>query len=196
MSQPATDAYRVRKHELIHQKYMDLEPMATPSNTRGQVESVVQVPDIDESCRQLMRELDASIPDFADLLGVEPRTPSPMRDLMGIVASPPPEAVVPSYQLFSRYLSPVTSPESTYSDESEEPVPASVTIISPLSEGAVIQTGTPEISSTLVSSGNTGQTSVPVLDLSSRQASTPMTSAAMATGTTSQTSDCTITRSN
>jgi hypothetical protein len=34
-----------------------------------------------------MRELDASMPDFADLLGVEPRTPSPMRDLMGIVAS-------------------------------------------------------------------------------------------------------------
>jgi hypothetical protein len=63
----------------------------------------------------------------------EPRTPSPMRDLMGIVASPPPEAVVPSDQLFSRYLSPVTSPEGTYSDESEEPVPASVTIISPLS---------------------------------------------------------------
>jgi hypothetical protein len=57
----------------------------------------------------------------------------------------------------------------------EEPVPASVTIISPLSEGAGSQTGTPEISSTLVSSGNTGQTSVPVLDLSSRQASTPVT---------------------
>jgi hypothetical protein len=109
---------------------------------------------------------------------------------MGIVASPPPEAVVPSDQLFSRYLSPVTSPEGTYSDESEEPVPASVTIISPLSEGAGSQTGTPEISSTLVSSGNTGQTSVPVLDLSSRQASTPVTSAAMAKGTTSQTSDC------
>jgi hypothetical protein len=136
-----------------------------------------------------MRELDASMPDFADLLGVEPRTPSPMRDLMGIVASPPPEAVVPSDQLFSRYLSSVTSPEGTYSDESEEPVPASVTIISPLSEGAGSQTGTPEISSTLVSSGNTGQTSVPVLDLSSRQASTPVTSAAMATGTASQTSD-------
>jgi hypothetical protein len=87
----------------------------------------------------------------------------------------------------------VTSPEGTYSDESEEPVPASVTIISPLSEGAGSQTGTPEISttsSTLVSSGNTGQTSVPVLDLSSRQASTPVTSAAMATGTTSQISDC------
>jgi hypothetical protein len=131
-SQPATDAYRVRKHELIHQKYLDLEPMATPSYTRGQVESVVQVPDIDDSCRQLMQELDASMPDFADLLGVEPRTPSPMRVLMGIVASPPPEAVVPSDQLFSRYLSPVTSPEGTYSDESEEPVPASVTIISPV----------------------------------------------------------------
>ena len=160
--------------------YLDLEPMATPSYTRGQVESVVQVPNIDDSCRQMMRELDASMPDFADLLGVEPRTPSPMRVLMGIVASPPPEAVVPSDQLFSRYLSPVTSPEGTYSDESEEPVPASVTIISPLSEGAGSQTGTPEISATsslsgtLVSSGNTGQTSVPVLDLSSRQASTPV----------------------
>jgi hypothetical protein len=59
---------------------------------------VVQVPDIDDSWRQLMRELDASMPDFADLLGVEPRTPSPMRVLMGIVASPPPEAVVPSDQ--------------------------------------------------------------------------------------------------
>jgi DNA-directed RNA polymerase subunit RPC12/RpoP len=30
-SQPATDAYRVRKHELIHQKYLNLEPMATPN---------------------------------------------------------------------------------------------------------------------------------------------------------------------
>jgi hypothetical protein len=56
------DAYRVRKHELIHQKYLDLEPMATPSYTRGQVESVLQVPDIDDSCRKLMRELDASMP--------------------------------------------------------------------------------------------------------------------------------------
>jgi hypothetical protein len=100
-SQPATDAYRVRKHGLIHQKYLDLEPMATPSYTRGQVESVVQVPNIDDSCRQLMRELDASMPDFADLLGVEPRTPSPMRILMGIVASPPPEAVVPSDQVLN-----------------------------------------------------------------------------------------------
>ena len=178
--------------------------MATPSYTRGQLESVVQVPDIDDSCRQLMRELDASMPDFADLLRTEPSTQSPMRDLIGTVAvsSPPPEAVVPSHQLFSRYLSPVTSPEGTYSDEPDEPVPASVTSISALTEGVGSQTGTPEISvtsslsSTPVASGNTGQTSVPVLDLSSRQASTPVTSAAMATGTTSQTSDCTITRSN
>ena len=209
-SQPATDAYRVRKHELIHQKYLNLEPMATPSYTRGQVESVVQVPDMDDSCRQLMQELDASMPDFADLLGTEPRTPSPMRNLIGIsaVASPPPEAVVPSDQLFSRYLSPVTSPGGTYSDEPVEPVPASVTSIAPLIEGAGSQTSTPEISatsslgSTPVSSGTPGHTSVPVLDLSSRQvsvpvldlssrqASTPVTSAAMATGTTSQTSDC------
>ena len=151
--------------------------MATPSYTSGQVESVVQVHDIDDSCRQLMRELDA---DFADLLGTEPCTPSPMRDMMGIVASPPPEAVVPSDQLFSRYLSPVTSPEGTYSDEPEEPVPASVTSIAPLTEGACSQTGTPEISatsslsSTPVSSGNTGQSSVPVPDLSSRKASTPV----------------------
>jgi hypothetical protein len=93
--------------------------MATPSYTRGQVESVVQVPDIDDSCRQLMRELDASMLDFANLLRTEPSTPSPMRDLIGTVAvsSPPPEAVVPSHQLFSRYLSPVTSPEGTYSDK-------------------------------------------------------------------------------
>ena len=75
--------------------------------------------------------------------------------------------------MFSRYL----SPEGTYSNE---PVTASVTSISPLTEGASNQTRTPEISatsslsSTPVSSGNTGQTSVPVLDLSSRQASTPV----------------------
>jgi hypothetical protein len=39
-----------------------------------------------------------------------------MRDLIGTsaVASPLPEAVVPSDQLFSRYLSPVTSPEGVY----------------------------------------------------------------------------------
>jgi hypothetical protein len=145
---------------------------------------VVQVPDIDDSCRQLMRELDASMPDFADLLGTEPRTPSPMRNLMGTsaVASPPPETVVPSDQLFSRYLSPVTSPEGIYFDEPEEPVPARVTSIAPPTEGAGSQTSTPEISatnslgSTPVSSGNTGQTSVSVLDISSRQASTPVTS--------------------
>ena len=70
-SQPVTDAYRVRKH----QKHLNFEPMATPSYTSGQVASVVQVPDIDDSCRQLMLELDASMPDFADLLGTEPRTP-------------------------------------------------------------------------------------------------------------------------
>jgi hypothetical protein len=106
-SQPVTDAYRVRKHELIHQKHLNFEPMATPSYTSGQVASVVHVPDIDDSCRQLML-------DFADLLGTEPRTPSPMRDLIGTsaVASPPSEAVVPSDQLFSRYL----SPEGTYSN--------------------------------------------------------------------------------
>ena len=177
---------------------MILEPMATPSYTSGRVESVMQVPDIDDSGRQLMRELDASMPDFADLLGTEPRTPSPMTDLIrtSAVASPSPEAVVPSNQLFSRYLFPVTSPEGTYSDKPEEPVPASVTSIAPLIEGTGSQTSTPEISatsslcSTPVSSGNTGQTSVPVLYLLSRQASIPETSAAMATGTTSQTSDC------
>ena len=197
-SHPAIDAYRVRKHELIHQKYLDLEPMATPSYTSGQVESVVQVPDIDDSCRQLMRELVASMPDFTDLLRTEPRTPSPMRDRIGTVAvaSPPPEAVVPSDQLFSRYVSPVTSPKGTYPDEPEEPVPVSVTSISPLTEGAGSQTRTQEISatssltSTPVSSRNTGQTWVPLLDLSSSQANTPVTSAAMATVTTSQTSDC------
>ena len=74
-SQPVTDAYRVRKHELIHQKHLNFEPMATPSYTSSQVASVVQVPDIDDSCRQLMLELDASMPDFADLLGTDPRTP-------------------------------------------------------------------------------------------------------------------------
>ena len=145
---------------------------------------MVQVPDIDDNCRQLMRELDASMSDFADLLGTDPRSPSPMRDLIGTsaVASPPPEAVVPSDQLFSRYLSPVTSPEGVYLDGPDEPVPASVTSTASLTEEAGSQTSTPEISatsslgSTPVSSGNTGQTSVPVLDLSSRQASTPVTS--------------------
>jgi hypothetical protein len=136
------------------------------------------------------------MPDFADLLGTEPRTPSPMRDLIGTsaVASPPLEAVVPSDQLFSGYLSPVTSPEGINFDQPEEPLPASVTSIAPLTEGAGSQTSTPDISatsslgSTPVSSGNPGQTSVPVLDLSSKQASTPVISAAMATGTTRQTS--------
>jgi hypothetical protein len=121
-----------------------------------------------------------------------------MRDRIGTVAvaSPPPEAVVPSHQLFSIYLSPVTSPEGTYSDELEEPVPVSVTSISPLTEGAGSQTRTPYISatssltSTPLSSRNTGQTRVPLLDLSSRQASTPVTSTTMATVTTVQTSDC------
>ena len=37
-SQPATDAYRVKKHEFIHQKYLNLEPMARSSHTSGQVD--------------------------------------------------------------------------------------------------------------------------------------------------------------
>ncbi|CAC5364774.1 unnamed protein product [Mytilus coruscus] len=64
-----------------------------------------------ETTRQLTEFLDASMPDFSDLLGVEPRTPSPMRQLLN--EEPPPEAVIPSDQLFSKYLSPDIDFEKT-----------------------------------------------------------------------------------
>ena len=96
----------VRKHELIHQKYLNLEPMATPRYTSGQVESVVQVPDIGDSCRQLLLELDGSMSDFAYLLGTKPRTVSPKRDLIGTsaVASPPLGPVALQLFITGRYL--------------------------------------------------------------------------------------------
>jgi hypothetical protein len=70
--------------------------------------------------------------DFADLLGTEPRTPSPMRDRIGTVAvaSPPPEAVVPSHQLFSIPLSwmypPDVSPKLIFS---WKPPPTILTLV-------------------------------------------------------------------
>lgn len=56
------------------------------------------------------------MPDFPDLLGVETRTPSPMRQLRILNEELPTEVVIPSDQLFAKYLqklSPVNSPDSS-----------------------------------------------------------------------------------
>ena len=105
-SQPITDAYRVRKHELIHQKYLQLIPQMTP-RVPSRISSVVQFPAPQpvrmpetETTRQLEEFLEASMPDYAEFFRQEPRTPSPMRRLLA-GGSPPPEAVIPSDQLLA-----------------------------------------------------------------------------------------------
>ncbi|CAC5366152.1 unnamed protein product [Mytilus coruscus] len=74
------------------------------------------------------------MPDFSDLLEVEPRTPSPMRQLLN--EEPPPEAVIPSDQLFAKYLhdlSPVNSPDTFSIDlEPQEPAESSLNLNSTL----------------------------------------------------------------
>lgn len=42
------------------------------------------------------------MPDLSDLLGVEDRTSSPMRQLLN--EEPPTEVIIPSDQLFAKYL--------------------------------------------------------------------------------------------
>lgn len=72
------------------------------------------------------------MPDFSDLLGVEPYTPSPMRQLLN--EEPPPEVIIPSDQLFSKYLqdlSPVNSPDNFSIDIDWEPQEPSFTLNNP-----------------------------------------------------------------
>ncbi|CAC5407021.1 unnamed protein product [Mytilus coruscus] len=88
-----------------------------------------------ETTRQLTEFLEASMPDFSDLLGVEPCTPPLMRQLLN--EEPPPEVLIPSDQLFSKYLqdlSPVNSPDHFSIDidlEPQEPSVSSITLHNP-----------------------------------------------------------------
>ena len=131
----SSEAYRVRKHELIHQKYLRLIPEQTPQR-QEQVKSAIHVnkpqatttsttgPWDTDTTRQLTQMLDESMPDFADLLRMEPRTPSPMRQLRDPEVQLPEDVAIQPDQLFSRYLqtSPVSSAESHFTSESPAPV--------------------------------------------------------------------------
>ena len=55
------------------------------------------------------------MPDFADLLRMEPATPSPLKHLRGDSPSIPSYVSMPSYQLFSKYLA---SPDNRDKDPS------------------------------------------------------------------------------
>jgi hypothetical protein len=55
------------------------------------------------------------MPDFADLLGIEPATPSPLKHIRGDSPTIPPSVFMPSDQLFSKYLA---SPDNRDKDPS------------------------------------------------------------------------------
>jgi len=67
----------------------------------SKMESLVRVPNIANSSKQGMEELDASMPYFADLLRMVPRIPSQMSNLLAppIQQSPPPDAFILTDQL-------------------------------------------------------------------------------------------------
>ena len=60
-------------------------------------------------------DLQLSMPDFADLLGIEPATPSPLKHIRGDSPTIPPSVFMPSDQLFSKYLA---SPDNRDKDPS------------------------------------------------------------------------------
>ncbi|VDI54187.1 Hypothetical predicted protein [Mytilus galloprovincialis] len=133
-SQPKCDGYRVRQHEKCHDKYTNL--ITTSNNVCETRREDVYIPEDNstytDTTRQLTDFLEASMPDFSDLLGVEPRTPSPMRQLLN--EEPPSEVVIPSDQLFSKYLqdlSPVNSPDNFSIDIDLEPQEPSIILPHP-----------------------------------------------------------------
>ncbi|CAC5398215.1 unnamed protein product [Mytilus coruscus] len=86
-------AYRVRQHEKCHDKYTNL---MTGRNSyvceREEYTPAIRPLNIPtETTRQLIEFLGANMPDVSDLLDVEPRAPSPMRQLLN--KEPPPEDV-------------------------------------------------------------------------------------------------------
>lgn len=117
-TQPSSEMYRLRKHELTHQKYLRLIPATTPLPV-STISSTISTPweerVLSHNTEELTQYLEKNMPDFADILQMEPRTPSPMRNLLQQeeVPSPPPMAKIPSDQLFKKYLT--TSPVSSIS---------------------------------------------------------------------------------
>jgi len=115
-----SQAYRVRDHEKIHRKYLDFVPSPTPQHTgmKSTVTSYRPEPvgynnvwDT-PTTRELTQTLDEAMPDFADLLSMEPRTPSPLKTLRN-EQPPPKEVTIPSDQLFVKYLTETEDKEKT-----------------------------------------------------------------------------------
>ncbi|CAC5401791.1 ZKSCAN [Mytilus coruscus] len=182
-SQPKCDGYRVKQHEKCHEKYTNL--ITTRNNYVCETETEEYTPEdrpiSTETTRQLTEFLEASMPDFADLLGVEPRTPSPMRQLLN--EEPPPECIVPSDQLFSKYLqdlSPVNSPDNFSIDIDLEPQEPSITLHnsepSPLvSIATIIDQQQPSPSLSVATSINHKEPTEQILDLTMTRTITPCT---------------------
>jgi len=117
-----TDRLRKHEHSAHHQEMFT--PAETPTVHRS-VSSVVvpmgsqrqpqdlntrespkESPIQDRPFQEITKELDEAMPDFADLLRFEPRTPSPLRMLRdeAPIPEPPPAVMIPSNVLFERYL--------------------------------------------------------------------------------------------
>ena len=62
--------------------------------------------------RKLTQTLDEAMPDFADLLSMQPRTPSPLKTLRN-EQPPPKEVIISSDQLFAKYLTETEDKEKT-----------------------------------------------------------------------------------
>jgi len=128
------------------------------------MESVIRVPNIANSSKQGMEELDASMPDFADLLRMEPRIPSQMRNLLAPSVLPSPPLMHSSLQ--ASYLSPVTSPEDIYIGEPEEPVPTicetQTSVSSSLASTPLTNVTNSQTSTATLTNGTSSQTSAPL----------------------------------
>ena len=109
---------RLRSHERTMHKDEMFQPAETPA-VNGPKSVVVSFPTRKSqvtatasfcptpATRYLTEQLDQAMPDFADLLRMEPKTPSPLKRLRGDIPETPREVMVPSEQLFSKYLVPL-----------------------------------------------------------------------------------------
>ena len=117
------------------------------------MESRIRVPNIANSSKQGMEELDASMPYFADLLRMVPRIPSQMSNLLvpSILQSPPPDAFI------------LTDQEDIYIGEPVPTICETPTSVSstPLTNVTNNQTSaTSSMTSAPLTNGTTSQTSV------------------------------------
>ncbi|CAC5365556.1 unnamed protein product [Mytilus coruscus] len=159
--------------------------MATENNYLCETETEEYTPEdrpiSTETTRQLTEFLEASMPDFSDLLGVDPSTPSPMRQLLN--EEPPPECIVPSDQLFSKYLqdlSPVNSPDNFSIDIDLEPQEPSIILYNPepsplVSIATIIDQQQPSSSLSMATSINHQEPTEQILDLTMTRTITPCT---------------------